>query len=180
MAHSRKCHVTRVMRGFMSARWLCHVTDSFGYKCCSKKIVEHPLNDEDLHRINQIQLKLTDWEGTYPDLPLPDGVNLGQPKRHGLDSIDKFYTARNLIANAAIWKEIRKIEDSDVAMAAAFAFTSLYQRVTRMSEVIRLGQGAVSVHVRSSLMRALARITSLRMMAAMASLAGFPASTRVR
>ncbi|WP_420345020.1 DNA methyltransferase [Paenirhodobacter sp.] len=105
-----------------------------GYKCCSKKIVEHPLNEEDLGRINQIQSMLTEWEGTYPNLPLPDGVNLGQPKRHGLDSIDKFYTARNLIANAAIWKEIRKIEDSDTAMAAAFAFTSLYQRVTRMSE----------------------------------------------
>ena len=105
-----------------------------GYKCCSKKIVEHPLNNEDLRRIDQIQSELIEWEGTYPTLSLPDGVNLGQPKRHGLDSIDKFYTARNLIANAAIWKEIRKIEDSDVAMAAAFAFTSLYQRVTRMSE----------------------------------------------
>lgn len=105
-----------------------------GYKCCSKKIVEHPLNEDDLHRIGKAESMLKEWQGAYPDLPLPDGVNLGQPKRHGLDSVDKFYTSRNLVASAAIWREIRKIEDPELATAVGFAFTSLYQRVTKMSE----------------------------------------------
>lgn len=105
-----------------------------GYKCCSKKIVEHPLTTSDLERIAVAELEVSDWNGNYPDLMLPDGVNLGQPKRHGLDSIAKFYTSRNLIASAAIWREIRKIDDPDLATAVAFAFTSLYQRITRMSE----------------------------------------------
>ena len=59
---------------------------------------------------------------------------MGQPKRHGLDGVDKFYTSQNLIAGAAVWQETRKIEDFEIATAFAFAFTSLYQRVTKMSE----------------------------------------------
>ena len=31
-ATSRKCHITCGVCGVMSARWLCHVTDSFGDK----------------------------------------------------------------------------------------------------------------------------------------------------
>lgn len=105
-----------------------------GYKCCGKKIVEHPLNEQDFSRIAESIALAEDWAGMYPDLPLPEGVNLGQPKRHGLDSIAKFYTSRNLIAAAAIWREIRRIDDVDIATALAFSFTSLYQRITRLSE----------------------------------------------
>jgi transcriptional regulator with XRE-family HTH domain/16S rRNA G966 N2-methylase RsmD len=105
-----------------------------GYKCCSKRMVEHPLNASDFDRIASAETDLAAWKGEYPDLMLPDGVNLGQPKRHGLDSIAKFYTNRNLIASAAIWQEIRKIDDPDLATAVAFVFTSLYQRITKLSE----------------------------------------------
>lgn len=105
-----------------------------GYKCCSKKILEHPLDQDDVKRIDASVTLLGDLRGLYPDASLCDGVNLNQPKRHGLDTIDKFYTARNLTACAAIWKEIRRIEDTKLAAAVAFVFTSLYQRVTKLSE----------------------------------------------
>ena len=62
------------------------------------------------------------------------GVNLNQPKRHGYDSVDKLYTPRNLAACGAIWREIRKLADPELASAIAFVFTSMYQRVTRLSE----------------------------------------------
>lgn len=105
-----------------------------GYKCCGKKIVEHPLNQKDLEIIKDAEEMVGDFLEDSPCNALPDGVNLKQPKRHGLDSIDKFYTSRNLIACSAIWKEIRKIENPEIAAAVGFVFTSLYRRVTRLSE----------------------------------------------
>ncbi|QRF67272.1 DNA methyltransferase [Ponticoccus alexandrii] len=105
-----------------------------GYKCCSKKIVEHPLLKTDLEKTAVCEDILLKYRDDIPNQPLPDGVNLSQPKRHGLDAVEKFYTKRNLIACAAIWREIRKIEDPNLAAAVGFVFTSLYQRVTRLSE----------------------------------------------
>ena len=105
-----------------------------GYKCCSKRIVEHPLEHNDLVRIQRANTALNSFRGDFPNHTLPDGVNLNQPKRHGITTVEEFYTARNLIACAAIWREIRRIEDPNLAAAVGFAFTSLYQRVTRMSE----------------------------------------------
>lgn len=105
-----------------------------GYKCCSKRIVEHSLMPQDVDRIRRSDEMLSDYLSDAPCDQLPDGVNLNQPKRHGLDSIDKFYTARNLITCTALWKEIRRIKNAELAAAVGFVFTSLYQRVTRLSE----------------------------------------------
>lgn len=105
-----------------------------GYKCCSKKIIEHPLQETDLKKTAVTEDIFSKYRADIPSQPLPDGVNLNQPKRHGLDAVEKFYTQRNLIACAAIWREIRKIEDPNLAAAVGFVFTSLYQRVTRLSE----------------------------------------------
>ena len=105
-----------------------------GYRCCSKKIVEHPLTIHDFQRIEEAKEILKSYIDHAPCNPLPDGVNLNQPKRHGLDSIDKLYTERNLTACAALWSEIKRIEDPELAAALGFTFTSLYQRVTRLSE----------------------------------------------
>lgn len=105
-----------------------------GYRCCSKKIVEHPLEGSDHIRIKSCDAMVDEYSEQFPRVPLPDGVNLNQPKRHGLDTIAKLYTPRNLIACAALWREIQRIEDPDLAAALAFVFTSLYRRVTRLSE----------------------------------------------
>jgi hypothetical protein len=105
-----------------------------GYRCCSRQQVEHPLTEEDhalLHRVEQ-QLPLR--EGFFPTTKLPDGVNLRQPKRHGLTSIDRFYTPRNLAAMSALWRCIHRVKDDELAAFLAFVFTSLYQRVTKLSE----------------------------------------------
>ena len=105
-----------------------------GYRCCSKKIIEHKLKECDLQRIENAKELLAEYVEYAPFNPLPDGVNLNQPKRHGLDTIGKFYTERNLTACAAIWREIKCVEDPELAAAVGFVFTSLYQRVTRLSE----------------------------------------------
>ena len=105
-----------------------------GYRCCSKRIIEHSLDEEDYRRIEQVNGMLEGYLADIPRNELPDGVNLNQPKRHGFDTVDKLYTPRNLTACASIWREIRRIEDPDLASALTFVFTSMYQRVTRLSE----------------------------------------------
>ena len=105
-----------------------------GYKCCSSYQVEQPLTDKDLDRIRSIDIFPPLAEGYFPATELPDGINLRQPKKHGLTSIDRFYTSRNLAAMSHLWREIHRIEDAQVAAFVAFVLTSLYQRVTRLSE----------------------------------------------
>jgi DNA modification methylase len=105
-----------------------------GYKCCSKAQVEHPPSDADLKKIRSIEAEPPLADGFFPSAPLPDGVNLCQPKRHGLTTIDRFYTSRNLAAMSHIWREIHRLVDDHLAASLAFVFTSLYQRVTRLSE----------------------------------------------
>jgi DNA modification methylase/transcriptional regulator with XRE-family HTH domain len=107
-----------------------------GYKCCGSRQQEvtHPLNKTDLELIYRLEIKAPLAEGFYPQTELPDGLNLRQPKLHGLDHIDRFYTPRNLTAMSHLWRMIHQIEDPDLAAHLAFVVTSLYQRVTRLSE----------------------------------------------
>lgn len=105
-----------------------------GYKCCSRRQVEHPLTDEDRHLCATIYNKPPLATGFYPTASLPEGVNLCQPRRHGLTTIDTFYTRRNLAAMSHLWRAIHRIADDDLAGFLTFAFTSLYKRVTRLSE----------------------------------------------
>jgi DNA modification methylase len=105
-----------------------------GYKCCSRQQVEHPLTEEDKALLHRIEKQPPVHGGFFPTTELPDGVNLSQPKRHGLISIDRFYTPRNLAALSALWHCIHRVKDNEVAGFLAFVFTSLYQRVTKLSE----------------------------------------------
>ncbi len=107
-----------------------------GYVCCGSRQQEvvHPLSAADRDRIRQFERDVDSNDPFVPHIGLPDGVNLSQPKRHGLDRIDKFYTARNLAAMSALWRAIHRVPRTDLAAHLAFVFTSLYQRVTKLSE----------------------------------------------
>lgn len=105
-----------------------------GYKCCSKVQSEVPPSEADLKRIASIEADRFIAADFVPDCALPGGVNLSQPKRHGLVNIKHFYTARNLAAMSQLWKAIHRIEDTNLAAFLGFVFTSLYQRVTKLSE----------------------------------------------
>lgn len=105
-----------------------------GYRCCSRRQVEHPLTDDDLCRLQKMEDNPPLAAGFYPVTPLPDGVNLCQPRRHGLTTIDGFYTGRNLAAMSHLWRAIHCVNDDALAGFLAFTFTSLYKRVTKLSE----------------------------------------------
>lgn len=107
-----------------------------GYVCCGSRHQEtvHPLNREDLQLLYALETGAPCADGFYPTVPLPDGVNLSQPKRHGIDRVDRFYSPRNLAAMSHLWRTIHRFESLDLAAYLAFVLTSLYQRVTRLSE----------------------------------------------
>ena len=117
-----------------------------GYKCCSPQQEEHPLTEEDRNRLTSIEANPPLAQGFYPTTALPDGVNLNQPKRQGLTSIDRFYTPRNLAALSQIWRAIHRVNEPELAGFLAFAFTSLYQRVTRLSEFRFWGGSGNTAH----------------------------------
>jgi DNA modification methylase/transcriptional regulator with XRE-family HTH domain len=107
-----------------------------GYKCCGsrQREVNHQPSPDDVRTIKWLENNAPLAEGFYPQKQLPKGVNLRQPAKHGLDSIEKFYTRRNLSALSHIWKTIHRIGSPQLAAQLAFAFTSMYKRVTRLSE----------------------------------------------
>ena len=105
-----------------------------GYRCCSRTLTEHKPSSLDLDRISHIDETRPLAHEFVPTNDLPDGVNLRQPMKHGISSIDKFYSTRNLSALSHIWREIHCLADTAIASAMAFVFTSLYQRVSRLSE----------------------------------------------
>jgi len=107
-----------------------------GYKCCRSQIQHsvHPLSNEDLALVEELNRNRPLAPSFFPTNELPDGVNLRQPAKHGLTSIDRFYTVRNLSALSNLWLAIHKIEDVELSLFLAFVFTSLYQRVSRLSE----------------------------------------------
>lgn len=105
-----------------------------GYTCCRTGQQEVPPNEQDLGLAFALELSPPLVEGFYPNVTLPDGVNLRQPKRHGILRLDQFYTPRNLAALSHLWRAIHTLVDPELAAALAFTFTSLYQRVTRLSE----------------------------------------------
>jgi len=107
-----------------------------GYRCCGSRSIprEHPLDEQDRERVRDLAASPPLVPGYYPRTELPDGVNLRQPKKHGLRRVDDFYTPRNLAALSHIWQRLHKVRDLALATQLAFVFTSLYQRVTKLSE----------------------------------------------
>ena len=117
-----------------------------GYKCCGKAQVEHPLTKSDLAIIENSDSGGYLQSEFYPNTVLPEGVNLNQPRKHGLTSIEKLYTSRNLSAMSHLWKGIHRLAEPRLASSLAFVFTSLYQRVTRLSEFRFWGGSGNTAH----------------------------------
>jgi DNA modification methylase/DNA-binding XRE family transcriptional regulator len=111
-----------------------HVPVLVGYKCCTNLQVEHPPSEQDMIVIENIERNHPSLEADFLRFILPEGMNLSQPKRHGLTSIDRFYTPRNLAAMSHLWRSIHHFPDVQLSGFLGFVFTSLYQRVTRLSE----------------------------------------------
>lgn len=107
-----------------------------GYKCCSKGRQETTAtpNVKDLAIIESSAALSQAADDLIPRNKFPHGVNLRQPIKHGIDSVDAIYTSRNLAALSRIWERTLSISDPQLAAQVAFVFTSLYRRVSKFSE----------------------------------------------
>lgn len=105
-----------------------------GYKCCNNGMKEHVKtpDQEDVDRYNDIlNSEIPYW---YPKNKFLIGVNTKQPISAGLDSIDKLYTKRALFAYSYLWDKSSQIKNYNLRSKMLFTLTSLYQRITLLSE----------------------------------------------
>ncbi len=107
-----------------------------GYRCCDSGLRESQAAPDE-YDLNVIEATASVNASTrlgYPKTKLPFGVNTRQAIAHGLDTIEALYTPRNLYAVAWLWDVARRWPEADVSLKLMFTVTSLYQRVTRLSE----------------------------------------------
>jgi DNA modification methylase len=107
-----------------------------GYRCCEVKQKETtaPPDEYDLRLIQSLDQTGVPAELWYPTAKFPFGVNTRQAIGHGFTSVDALYTTRALHTVARLWDIARRWPDQEISLALMFTVTSLYQRVTRLSE----------------------------------------------
>lgn len=107
-----------------------------GYHCCDsgRREATAPPDDYDLELIQSLESKGMPADLWYPTAEFPFGVNTRQAIAHGLTSVDKLYTPRGLHSIARLWDIARKWPEQKMSLELMFTVTSLYQRVTQLSE----------------------------------------------
>jgi 16S rRNA G966 N2-methylase RsmD len=107
-----------------------------GYWCCHGGLqeVKSALDEFDFQVISASNRAGVPGALWYPQAKLPPGINTRQAIGHGFTTVDALYTARNLRAVARLWDIARRWPDDDISAKLMFTVTSLYQRVTRLSE----------------------------------------------
>lgn len=107
-----------------------------GYRCCGSKLKECTAVPDEydmavLRNIEKSSLPQNLW---FPTAKLPMGINTRQPISHGFNTVHALYTKRNLWAMAWLWDVSRRWSNAEVSLKLMFTVTSMYQRVTRLSE----------------------------------------------
>lgn len=107
-----------------------------GYDCCdSGRRESTAIPDEyDLALIQEIDAEGIPDSLWYPTNNFLPGLNTRQPTSHGLKSIDALYTTRQLRAMARLWDIARRWQEPEISLKLMYTITSLYQRVTQLSE----------------------------------------------
>lgn len=107
-----------------------------GYYCCdSGRRESTAVPDEyDLALVQRIDREGISSDLWYPTDEFPPGLNTRQPVSHGLKSVDALYTTRQLRVMARLWDIARRWQDVEIGLKLMYTVTSLYQRVTRLSE----------------------------------------------
>jgi len=107
-----------------------------GYWCCQagQQEARATPDESDLRMIDAVNSAGLPDELWYPKVKLPQGINTRQAIAHGFATVDSLYTTRNLRAVARLWDLARRWPDKEISTKLMFTVTSLYQRVTRLSE----------------------------------------------
>lgn len=101
---------------------------------CKKKLDKKP-DDEDLRLIKKVEkMEVPYW---YPTQRLAYNGEDFKEGTHdpNIDSVDKLFTKRNLIALSIIFNNISKIKEEKIKQAFLFAFTSMSHLASKMTPV---------------------------------------------
>ena len=91
-----------------------------------RKTFKKEPDDYDLNLLKKISaIKFSSW---FPSKPIPRGDKTDEPISLGIESLDLFFTKRNLICASNFWEEC-----NDNKMR--FVFTSLIMRLTKLSNL---------------------------------------------
>lgn len=107
-------------------------------KICKKRNKKEP-DKTDLDLLKRIEkIKIPNW---YPITRLAYNSLEFKESTHipGVDSIDKLFTKRNLIALSILYNEIEKIKNKKIISLLKFAFTSMVHLASRMCPVAKPG-----------------------------------------
>lgn len=74
----------------------------------------------------------------FPAERLPEGDESRQNDRSGMSHLHHFFTPRNQIALAALWRHINKVEDKRVRMALILVFTAILPNASKMRRFERI------------------------------------------
>ena len=107
-----------------------------GYHCCDSGRRESTAapDEYDLELVEKIDKEGVPAGLWYPTAEFPPGLNTRQPISHSLKSVDALYTTRQLRVMARLWDIARKWKNEKISLKLMYTVTSLYQRVTRLSE----------------------------------------------
>jgi 16S rRNA G966 N2-methylase RsmD len=117
-------------------RRTCLYPVQVGYVCCGSGRRESTAvpDEHDINLVQEIDRAGMPPGLWYPTDEFPPGLNTRQPVSHGLKSIDSLYTTRQLHVMARLWDIARRWRDDEMGLKLMYTVTSLYQRVTRLSE----------------------------------------------
>lgn len=107
-----------------------------GYKCCVRGLKEQTsaLSAHDTEVLARIEAEGIPRGLWYPKDRFPQGINTRQPIAAGIERVDQAYTRRALYAMAWLWRRAQEWPDPEISGKLLFTLTSLYQRVTVLSE----------------------------------------------
>ena len=113
------------------AHWLRSepVITQFECSLCHPSRAEHPTTEVEKQHIQEIEnSKIPYW---YPTTPFDESWEMwrGVHRDHGIDSVEKFFSKRNLWALARIWEEIGKVKNPNSRSKLRFAFTGISTRL---------------------------------------------------
>jgi DNA modification methylase len=112
-------------------RWLRSepVITQFECSSCHPSRAEHRTTEVEKKHIQEIESsKIPYW---YPTTPFDQSWEMwrGVHRDHGIDSVDKFFSKRNLWTLARIWEEIGKAKNPNSLCKMRFAFTGISTRL---------------------------------------------------
>ncbi len=115
----------------LGLRWLRSepVITQFDCSSCHPSRAEHPTTDLEKRHIFEIEnTQIPYW---YPNTPFDKSWEMwrGVHRDQGIDSVDKFFSKRNLWALARLWEEINKPVNVNSISKLRFAFTGISTRL---------------------------------------------------